>query len=169
MVRADAAATGLPDASVDVVIGEAMLTMQGAAGKAAILGEARRILRREGRYAIHELALEPDALDEADKTTIRRALARSIKVNARPLTGEEWRTLLEENGFAIESVRYAPMALLQPRRLVADEGLGRALRFVVNVLRDADGRRRVLDMRATFRRYRKNLAAIAIVAVRKEG
>ena len=168
VVRADAAATGLPDASVDVVIGEAMLTMQGAAGKAAILGEARRILRREGRYAIHELALEPDALDEADKTTIRRALARSIKVNARPLTGEEWRTLLEENGFAIESVRYAPMALLQPRRLVADEGLGRALRFVVNVLRDADGRRRVLDMRATFRRYRRNLAAIAIVAVRKE-
>ena len=61
------------------------------------------------------------------------------------------------------------MALLQPRRLVADEGLGRALRFVVNVLRDADGRRRVLDMRATFRRYRRNLAAIAIVAVRKEG
>lgn len=39
---ADAAATGLPDASSDVVIGEAMLTMQGDAAKHAIVAEASR-------------------------------------------------------------------------------------------------------------------------------
>src|SRR5271168_2829467 len=42
---ADAADTGLPDASRDVVIGEAMLTMQGDAAKHAIVAEASRVLR----------------------------------------------------------------------------------------------------------------------------
>lgn len=42
---ADAAETGLPDASSDVVVGEAMLTMQGDAAKQAIVAEAARVLR----------------------------------------------------------------------------------------------------------------------------
>ena len=56
---ADAAETGLSDASADVVIGEAMLTMQGERAKTAIVAEAVRLLRPGGRYAIHELALTP--------------------------------------------------------------------------------------------------------------
>ncbi|MCB1288626.1 MAG: class I SAM-dependent methyltransferase, partial [Mycobacterium sp.] len=57
---ADAADTGLPDGSADVVVGEAMLTMKNDKAKAAIVAEATRLLRRGGRYAIHELALKPD-------------------------------------------------------------------------------------------------------------
>lgn len=41
----DAADTGLSDASADVVIGEAMLTMQGNAAKHTIVAEAARVLR----------------------------------------------------------------------------------------------------------------------------
>ena len=78
---ADAAATGLPDASSDVVIGEAMLTMQGDAAKHAIVAEASRVLRPHGRYAIHELALTPEVSEEVS-TDIRQSLARAIKVNA---------------------------------------------------------------------------------------
>lgn len=59
---ADAAETDLPDGSADVVIGEAMLTMQGEKAKDAIVAEAVRLLRPGGRYAIHELALTPDDL-----------------------------------------------------------------------------------------------------------
>lgn len=161
---ADAAETGLPDASSDVVVGEAMLTMQGDAAKQAIVAEAARVLRPGGRYAIHELALTPDTVSEEISTEIRQALARSIKVNARPLTIAEWSKLLAEHGLVVDNVTTAPMALLQPRRLVSDEGLFGALRFARNVLLHRDARKRVLAMRRTFRKHRKQLAAVAIVA-----
>ncbi|OBG38497.1 methyltransferase [Mycobacterium alsense] len=160
----DAAATGLPDASSDVVIGEAMLSMQGDEAKRAIVAEAARMLRPGGRYAIHELALTPDSVSDEVSTDIRRSLARAIKVNARPLTVAEWSRLLADHGLVVDRVATAPMALLQPRRLVADEGFLGALRFARNVLSHRDARKRVLTMRRTFRRHRKQLAAVAIVA-----
>jgi SAM-dependent methyltransferase len=161
---ADAAATGLPDRSSDVVVGEAMLSMQGDAAKHAIVAEAARVLRPNGRYAIHELALTPDSVSEEVSTDIRQSLARAIKVNARPLTVAEWSRLLAGHGLVVDQVAMAPMALLQPRRLVADEGFFGALRFAKNVLTNRDARKRVLMMRRTFRRHRKQLAAVAIVA-----
>lgn len=161
---ADAAQTGLPDAATDVVIGEAMLTMQGETAKQAIVGEAARVLRPGGRYAIHELALTPDSIAEDIKTDVRQSLARAIKVNARPLTVAEWTQLLAEAGLVVDDVATAPMALLQPRRLVADEGLWGALRFAKNLLTHHDARRRVLIMRRTFRKYREQLIAVAIIA-----
>jgi SAM-dependent methyltransferase len=108
----DAADTGLSDASSDVVVGEAMLTMQGDKAKDAIVAEAARLLRPGGRYAIHELALVPDDLPEAVKTEIRQALSKSIKVNARPLTVAEWRWLLADHGLLVDYIETAPMALL---------------------------------------------------------
>ncbi|OBK27968.1 methyltransferase [Mycobacterium asiaticum] len=160
----DAAETGLPDASADVVIGEAMLTMQGDAAKHAIVAEAARVLRPGGRYAIHELALTPDDIPEEITTDVRQSLARSIKVNARPLTIAEWSALLAGHGLVVDHVAKAPMALLQPRRVISDEGLLGALRFAKNVLTQPDARKRVLGMRATFRKHRDRLTAVAIIA-----
>lgn len=161
---ADATETGLPDASKDVVIGEAMLTMQGDATKYNIVAEASRVLRPGGRYAIHELALTPDSIDDQIKADVRHSLARAIKVNARPLTIAEWTQLLADSGLVVDEIATAPMALLQPRRLIADEGLLGALRFGKNLLVQRDARRRVLTMRRTFRQHRDRLAAVAIVA-----
>lgn len=160
----DASDTGLPDASVDVVIGEAILTMQGDAAKHAIVAEAARVLRPRGRYAIHELALTPDDVPDDVSTEVRQSLARAIKVNARPLTIAEWSQLLAGHGLVVEHVATAPMALLQPRRLIADEGLFGALRFAKNVLTQPAARKRVLVMRNTFRKHRERLAAVAIIA-----
>lgn len=165
---ADAADTGVPDASTDVVIGEAMLTMQGDAAKHAIVSEASRVLRPGGRYAIHELALTPDTIADEIKTDVRQSLARAIKVNARPLTVAEWTQLLADHGLIVDHVATAPMALLQPRRLIADEGLLGALRFGKNLLTHSDARRRVLIMRRTFRTHRERLTAVAIVAHKPE-
>ncbi|HWL02092.1 MAG TPA: methyltransferase domain-containing protein [Microbacteriaceae bacterium] len=164
VVVADASSTGLPDASADVVVGEAMLTMQSDAAKQRIVAEAARVLRPGGRYAIHELGLLPDDLDDATKTELRRDLARVIKVNARPLTIAEWRKLLEEAGFQVEWTGTAPMALLKMRRNLADEGLRGTLRIVRNVLRDPDARRRVLAMRKIFRQHRNAINGVALVA-----
>ena len=163
-VNADAAQTGLPDASTDVVVGEAMLSMQGEKAKRAIMGEAARILRPGGCYVIHELALTPNSVDEEVATDIRRSLARAINVNARPLTVADWRRALEEVGLIVEETRTAPMALLKPGRIIADEGLRGALRIARNVARDKDLRERVLTMARTFKKYERNLCGVAIVA-----
>lgn len=63
VINAQAQNTGLPDASADVVIGEAMLTMQGEKGKDEIVAEAFRLLAPGGCYAIHELGLTPNDID----------------------------------------------------------------------------------------------------------
>jgi SAM-dependent methyltransferase len=164
----DAADTGLPEGSTDVVIGEAILSMQGDTSKHAIVAEAARVLRPRGRYAIHELALTPDTIPDEVKTNVRQSLARAIKVNARPLTIGEWSRLLADHGLVVDHVATAPMALLEPRRLVADEGLLGTLRFAKNLITHRDARRRVLQMRRTFREHRERLTAVAIVA-RKPG
>ena len=163
-VNADAAETGLPDESADVVVGEAMLSMQGEKAKRAIMSEAARILRPGGRYVIHELAMRPDAIPEEPATEIRRALARAINVNARPLTVADWRRALEEVGLVVEETRTAPMALLKPGRMIADEGVRGALRIMRNVARDKDLRERVTTMARTFKKYDRNLCGVAIVA-----
>ncbi|MGO1543171.1 MAG: class I SAM-dependent methyltransferase [Gulosibacter sp.] len=168
VVNADAAQTGLPDACADVVIGEAILTMQSDAVKHAIVAEAARILRPGGRYAIHELGLQPADLDPEVKTELRKDLARVIKVNARPQTIPEWRALLEEAGLVVDWTGTAPMALLQMRRNLADEGVRGTARIIRNVLRDRDARRRVMKMRGLFRKHRDELRGVALVARRPE-
>ncbi|MGH3794094.1 MAG: hypothetical protein ACRDSP_04325 [Pseudonocardiaceae bacterium] len=134
----------------------------------AMVAEATRILRPGGHYAIHELGLAPDTLPDQVKTDIRQALARVIKINARPQTIAEWQRLLQTHGLTVEHVDTAPMALLQPRRLVSDEGLVGALRFAENLLTRPDAGRRVLAMRRIFRAHRTSLIAVAIIA-RKPG
>ena len=167
-VRRDAADTGLESNSADVVIGEAMLTMQTERGKQAIIGEAFRLLRAGGTYSIHELGLQPDNLDESVKDEVRKALARSIKVNARPLTEQEWRELLEAEGFEVLWRGKEPMALLDMKRNIADEGIGGVLRILRNVLGNKDIRARVLNMKHTFDKYSNELTGIAFVVRKPE-
>jgi phospholipid N-methyltransferase len=167
-VQRDAADTGLESNSADVVIGEAMLTMQTERGKQAIIGEAFRLLRAGGTYSIHELGLQPDNLDESVKDEVRKALARSIKVNARPLTEQEWRELLEAEGFEVLWRGREPMALLDMKRNIADEGIGGVLRILRNVLGNKDIRARVLNMKHTFDKYSNELTGIAFVVRKPE-
>ena len=167
-VQRDAADTGLESNSADVVIGEAMLTMQTERGKQAIIGGAFRLLRAGGTYSIHELGLQPDNLDESVKDEVRKALARSIKVNARPLTEQEWRELLEAEGFKVLWRGKEPMALLDMKRNIADEGIGGVLRILRNVLGNKDIRARVLNMKHTFDKYSNELTGIAFVVRKPE-
>ena len=164
-----AANTGLEDASATVVFGEAMLTMQTPAQKKAIVREALRVLRPGGRYGIHELALEPDDLSDEIKEQVSHDLSSVIHVGARPLTSLEWRSLLESEGFEVRTEAVAPMHLLEPRRLIRDEGLRGVLRILFNVLRTPAARRRILAMRGMFRRHQDVMCAVTFVATRPEG
>jgi SAM-dependent methyltransferase len=164
IVVGNAANTELDDGVADVVYGEAMLTMHPDEGKASIVEEAHRLLRSGGRYGIHELGLEPDDLAEGTRATIRTDLAAATKVNARPRTGSEWVTALETAGFEVVRRATAPMRLLEPRRVIDDEGLLGALRFGANVVRHPDARRRIRQLRRTFKRHADHMNAIALVA-----
>ncbi|WP_225829806.1 class I SAM-dependent methyltransferase [Streptomyces sp. NK08204] len=165
-VRADATDTGLPPGSATVVYGEAMLTMQPEPAKRRVVREARRLLTNaSGRYGIHELCLLPDDIDRTLADQITAELRDSIRVGARPLTASGWRDLLAAEGFTITAKRMTPMALLEPRRTVADEGLIRALGIAGHALWDPSARRRLLRMRSVFRRHQHHLGAISLIAV----
>ena len=163
VINGVASDTGLPAGSADLVVGEAMLTMQGEMGKAAIVSEANRILATGGRYAIHELLLTPNNVDQTVADNLRKALATTIKVNARPLTATEWSELLENNGFKVLSIKVAPMGLLQPKQMIEDEG-PRVLKIMFNLARNPQARKRVLAMRKVFSENAQNLGAISIIA-----
>src|SRR6266567_3459129 len=161
-VLGSASDTGLPNQCTTVVYGEAMLTMQPNEMKRDIVREAYRLLKSRGRYGIHEMCLMSDSLDEDKKRETERALTGVVHHGVRPLAVSEWHSLLESEGFEVQSVDMAPMSLLEPGRLIRDEGFAGALRFVWNLIRDSEARARVLEMRSVFRRHRHLLGAMAI-------
>lgn len=163
-VLGTAFATTLPSECASVVYGEAMLSMHTAKQKTLIVREAARLLPSGGRYGVHELALCPDDLHEATKDRIAKDLSAALRVGARPLTRSEWCSLLEQEGFAVEQTTEAPMHLLEPARLLADEGFLGVLRIGANLARSRAARSRVLSMRRAFRTHASSLSAIALVA-----
>lgn len=166
-VAASAEQTGLSAESASIVLGEAMLSMQSPEQKKRIGAEAYRLLRRGGRYAIHELALLPDGIDEGIRKTIEREMALTIHVGVRPSTLAEWQQFLLDLGFSPIWQKLSPMHLLEMRRLLSDEGLGGVLKIAANIVSRPDARRRVFAMRRLFQRYASHLSAVALVAVKR--
>ena len=163
---ASAEKTELPTGCASLVYGEAMLSMQTPEQKRRIVQEAYRLLEPGGRYGIHELALLPENIDDATRKHIEREMSMNIHTGVRPVTLGEWERLLREAGFQVRWHCTAPMHLLEPRRVLADEGLAGVLQIVFNMVRKPDARRRVLSMRRMFQRFESNLKAVAFVCVK---
>lgn len=168
MIVADASETTLPDHYATRVYGEAMLTMQPQDHKKAIIKEAARILKPGGYYGIHELGLQPDNIREEVKQSVYKDLSANIRVHARPLTVTEWSSLLQEAGLEIVKVQTNAMALLEPKRILQDEGFFRTLKIIFNIIGHQELRKRILNMRKTFRKHKNDINAVAIVARKKE-
>ncbi len=81
---------------------------------------------------------------------------------------KEWRELVESNGLDVVQEQMRAFALLQPARVVQDEGVFGALRFGLNLLRNGPARRRVLAMRRSIRRHARHLMAYMLVAVKRD-
>lgn len=167
IIIGNAAESTLDDNSYTKVYGEAMLTMQADHRKSEIIKEAYRILKTGGLYGIHELGLAPNDLAEDTKSQIQKELAQVIKVNARPLTVKEWTDLLEKEGFTVKKVETNPMHLLEPKRMVDDEGFFRTIKIAFNIITKPAARKRILAMRKVFRKNQQHLNAVAIVAEKK--
>lgn len=166
-LNASAEATGLDSGCATALIGEAMLTMQSPAQKERIVREAARLLVAGGCYAIHEMCIVPDDLDDQTRRALNRDISLEIHNGVQPISAAEWRTLLEQCGFEVEQEFRAPMHLLEPLRMIADEGILGAARIVGNLLLDSELRRRVLAMRRLFRRYQNQLGAVGFIARRR--
>lgn len=165
VVRGMASHTGLDDATADVAFGEAYLTMQPVPQKHEIVAELRRIVRPGGRVALHEMALKRGT-DPTDAERLVEQLRSRAKVHVAPLTEDGWIQLLTENGFEVVACQTAPLHLLEPARLVADEGYLGALRFIRRTLCDAHARSRVLALRGVMSRNSDKLRALMVTAVR---
>lgn len=158
--------SGLPAECANKIYGEAMLTMQADQRKSKIIGEANRLLKAGGLYGIHELGLVD--VDETSKRNIQMELAKTLNVNARPLTESEWKQIFEKEGFKVLEIFKNPMQLLERKRVIEDEGFFRALKIAVNILTHPKERNKILKMRKLFRKYEKNLCAISFI-MEKQG
>jgi hypothetical protein len=167
IVQGEAQKSGLPDGCASVVYGEAMLSMQGSEQKDRIFAEARRLLVHGGRYGIHELCFLPDDISPLLRREIQAELSKEIHVGVQLLTRAEWAVIFERNGMAVAWSSEAPMHLLEPWRVLSDEGFIAGLRIALNVLTKPALRRRILAMRRLFRKYEKHLGAISLVGTVK--
>ncbi|NKB17629.1 MAG: class I SAM-dependent methyltransferase [Pseudanabaena sp. CRU_2_10] len=144
----------------DYVLAEAILTMQSATGKNAILQGVRDRLKPGGQFLSHELlVLKREA-------QLHRILSTVNRVNATPLTLASWITAYAKAGLQVQEHQCGAMQLLHPLRVIQDEGLGNALQIVWNVLTHPSIRQRVLAMRHVFQKYQQELNYVIFVLKR---
>lgn len=146
----------------DFVLAEAILTMQSQPGKAKLLRSIRDRLNPGGVFLSQESCLitpNPDA---------SQALSQTLRVNAQPLTPQEWENLCLDAGFIVQYRQAGDMELLDLPRLVEDEGWGRTLKIAWNLATQPELRDRTLEMRQTFHQYRDSLGFWIMKANRTE-
>ncbi|MGY5582408.1 hypothetical protein [Vibrio cincinnatiensis] len=71
-------------------------------------------------------------------------------------------------GFVVEFEALAPMHLLEPKRVIADEGILGFIKILKNVLTKPQARKRVLGMRKVFKEHSNHLSAIVLVAKKRK-
>lgn len=147
----------------DYVLGEAILSMQSAPGKAKILQGVGDRLKPGGQYLSHEMLAQGPQID-----AIYRELATTIRVNTEPLSEAGWQAVYESAGLTVQRCQTGPMALLNPLRIVQEEGLGTLIRLGWNVLMHPIMRQRILAMRRVFTQYSDDLGYIVLRAEKSD-
>lgn len=120
------------DASFDIVINEAMLTMLTGTAKDKALAEYARVLKPGGVLLTQDVCFRCD--DTSLQKELRAGLSRAINVNVEPLTRDSWKSRIESHGFATEQ-KTGAMTLMDPEGMVHDEGLEGALKIMFNAMK----------------------------------
>ncbi len=94
-------------------------------------------------------------------------MAKEIHAGVQPLSRSEWSNLFERNGMKVTWCGEGQMYLLEPGRVLRDEGFRGALRIAFNMASNPELRRRILGMRRLFCEYGEHLGAISLVGRRE--
>jgi arsenite methyltransferase len=103
-LKGDIEAIPLPDASVDVIISNCVINL--SADKRKVIAEAFRVLKPGGRFAVSDVVIRGEVPAE-----VRSSMELWVGCVAGALTEEEFRSLLEENGF--EQIGIEPTRVYQ--------------------------------------------------------
>jgi cyclopropane fatty-acyl-phospholipid synthase-like methyltransferase len=144
----------------DYVLAEAILSMQSAIAKAKILQTVYNRLKPGGCFLAHELI----AIDEAE---LHRVLSAVIRVNATPLSRDNWIGVFNKANLHIQQVQIGAMRLLSLPQLLRDEGIVNTLRILWNLSRQPLLRSRVWVMRRVFQQYQQDLGYIILTAIKE--
>jgi len=109
--RGAPAATGLPDESATAVISEGLLFALSDDDQRAVIHEAVRLLRPNGRLGLHELGVRDVGLSGESTAEVRARLAAPENGGLHPLTEAEWRTLVTDAGLRIEHLAQQPLVM----------------------------------------------------------
>lgn len=145
----------------DYVLAEAILTMQSIPAKKKILQGICDRLKPGGKFLSHELLVN-DREEE-----IHQALAAAIRVNSTPLSEANWIAACETVGLKVVHHQTGSMGLMNPIRIIQDEGWLDAIKFFWNGLTQPKIRDRLLTMRRVFKQYERELGYIVLCAERK--
>lgn len=106
----------LPEASVDVIISNCVINL--SPDKAAVIGEAARVLRPGGRFAVSDVIADPD-MDAATKQDMQEWTG----CIAGALTRDDYAKLLQDGGFVDVEITdthrvhpHAASAIIRARR-----------------------------------------------------
>lgn len=143
----------------DYVVAEAILTMQSTSGKAKLLRGIHNRLKPGGKFLSHEL------LADNKEKIIGSELSKVIRVNAKPLSADNWITACATAGLQVEKHQTGKMNLLNFRQMLQDEGIIETMGILWNIFTQPSIRQRVLEMRHVFHKYRQELGYIILYAV----
>lgn len=160
-IVADAMNLPFEDASFDIIINEAMLTMISDQNRKQIISEYYRVLKPGGFLLTHDMLLRIE--DDDLQKTIKNALSKAIYVHTSPLTYDGWKHFYATSNFKVVKTRSGMMSLMNPMGMFRDEGFIGTLRIFKNALRKSN-RKQFGTMFKTFRKYKNELGYIAVVS-----
>ncbi|MGP1454838.1 MAG: class I SAM-dependent methyltransferase [Treponema sp.] len=164
LIQGDALALPFEDASFDVVINEAMLTMLAGERKDKALKEYFRVLKPGGMLLTHDVLFTVE--DPEQQKELRMSLSKVINVNVEPLDVAGWQDLFQRNGFTVTH-KCGAMTLMSPRGMIRDEGVKNALRIVRNALKK-ENKPTFLRMFRYFNGHKQALGYICNVGRKSE-
>lgn len=157
----------LADGFASVIYGESMLTIHSPEKKDLVISEVLRMLRPGGRYAMQEISIQPDDINPEMAEKIRREVIGAVRHPAWPHTTLQWREFMTCHGLEIIAENKRPVRLLEPERILEDEGDRGAFEFAWNILQDDVAIQRVREIRDVFRRYADNLCGYSLVCIKR--
>ncbi|GAX20243.1 hypothetical protein FisN_15Lh276 [Fistulifera solaris] len=99
-------------------------------------------------------------------TMMQHDLTEALGIGFYALTTEEWKLLVERNGYHVVHCQQGSLANPNFQRLVQEEGWRRTFRIVWNLLLHPAWRQRVKTAQSTMKRYHESLGYILLYAVK---